>query len=125
MLARSEGHSKDLVDRAAVQDTLEAGLGYSQLEERHSRVERLIQAAIRLQKVARQHSGSAGLAAPVDRGTDTLGRAAEETAAADSAVVNMDMAVDMGCMHFCSHIPTRLQNRYKGSITAVFFDLND
>ena len=91
----------DWVDLAALLDMLEADPGHSQLEERRSQVERQGQAATRLQKLARQRLGSA---AP-EPGRDRLGRAAANTAA---AVV--DMAADMGCMHFYSHIPTRHQN---------------
>lgn len=105
----------DWVDRAALLDMLEADPGHSQLEERRSQVERQGQAATRLQKLARQRLGSA---AP-EPGRDRLGRAAANTAAntaaaVESAAVDMaavvDMAADMGCMHFYSHIPTRHQN---------------
>lgn len=111
LLARFEGHSKDLVGQAAILDTLEAGPGRSHLVERHS------QAATRLQKVARQRSGSVGLAVLAVPGRDTLGRAAEETAentaAAEIAAANTaaaETAVERGCMHFGSHIPSRPQN---------------
>ena len=110
LLAPSEVHSKDWIGRAAVQDTLEADFGQSQLVERHS------QAATRLQKVARQHLDSAGWIGPVGPGRDKLGRAAAETAgntaAAEIAAVETaaETAVERGCMHFGSHIPTRPQN---------------